>query len=184
MTDPSLLDTFTLDLPPIPGVRFIGFGHKARHGKDEAVKAITNMHPRRVQRFVFADALKAHCRVAHGMTVKDGKLLQEIGHGLRGEDPNLWIKALYYHVDELRPEVALISDVRYKNEADFIKKMGGTMIRVRRWVDGVPFVDPQRNGLHVSETHLDDYQFDYTIENDGWLGDLHAKATELFYLLD
>lgn len=183
MTDLALLDTFDLDLPPIPGVRFIGFGHKARHGKDEAVRALMNLDPRRMHRFAFADALKAHCRVAHGMTVKDGTLLQLHGHGLRGEDPNVWIKALYYHIDELRPEIALISDVRYKNEADFIKKMGGTMVRVRRWVDGEPFVDPNRNASHISEVHLNDYKFDYTIENDGALGDLYCKVTGLYYLL-
>jgi hypothetical protein len=168
----------------IPGVKFIGVGHKARHGKDSAVAAIHSVFPRETMRFAFGDPLKCVARVMYGMTEKDGRLLQAMGPQFRAQDPDVWVDAIYWHIDEVRPAVALISDVRYPNEAAFVKAMGGTMVKVeRRNEDGSLFIDRERNAQHESEILLDDYQYDHVIVNDGGLGDLALKATELFYAI-
>jgi hypothetical protein len=63
----------------------------------------------------------------------------------------------------------LITDCRFPNEADTVKKKGGLVIRVTR---------PQGNltDLHPSETSLDGYSFDYVINNDGPLDTLLPKV--------
>jgi len=87
----------------------------------------------------------------------------------------------------------IITDVRFPNEAKAIKDRGGIVIRVNRgkqcgsceseftkgsecpncrsgnWVHG------NIDSTHPSETALDDYEFDYVIENDGSLDELITK---------
>jgi hypothetical protein len=84
----------------------------------------------------------------------------EVGREMFGED--FWIN---YALDSIPDGAkAVIADVRYPNEADAIKKLGGKVIRV------------QRNGVvaaneHLSENALNDYEFDSIIKNDA---DIHS----------
>lgn len=52
----------------------------------------------------------------------------------------------------------VISDVRFKNEADSIKSRGGIVVRLTK----NSFVKAK----HKSETELDKYDFDYIINNE------------------
>lgn len=62
----------------------------------------------------------------------------------------------------------IITDVRFPNEAKAIKDRNGIIIRVNREdITGQNKLNP-----HTSETALDDYQFDYTIDNFGSITDL------------
>jgi hypothetical protein len=76
------------------------------------------------------------------------------------------------------PEIAIITDVRFPNEAAYVKENGGyTVDVVRRLEDGTQYLDPGRDPKHPSETALDDYTFDYVISvRDGDLVSLKAKA--------
>lgn len=168
---------------PIPGVKVIGLGHRARNGKDSVASWFMTYHPQRSRIYGFADALKMHCRVEHGMTEKDGPLLQRVGGAFRDKDPEVWIRALYYRLNEERPSYAFISDVRHTNEAEFVKSLGGVLIRVSRFLpDGTPFIDPSRDPNHPSECELQDYTgWDYTIKNDGSLQKLCQEADEAWH---
>jgi hypothetical protein len=154
------------DLRPIDGVTILGIGHKARHGKDMAASIMHSYLPQTSRILNFADDLKALCRAAYGMTVKDGKLLQEVGQAQREVDYHHWVKAMYWRIVELKPRLVIIPDVRYQNEADWIKRMGGTMLKVERRDKGVLFIDPDRDGTHISENELNDYQWDSVLRND------------------
>lgn len=129
-------------------------------------------------------------------------ILQKIGESLRnGVDENIWVDALLntsmLEVKEARSNKGIegdafpkesinriitvkkelpnwiITDVRYKNEADAIKSLGGILIRVDR--------NTELNDDHISETALDDYDgWDYVIDNNGTLGDLRNKVRELY----
>jgi hypothetical protein len=169
---------------PIPGTTFIGIGNKARHGKDTVAEAIVSRYSK-AKRFAFGDQLKAHCRVVHGMTKKDGALLQRIGKEKRDEDPDVWIRALYHWVDEVRPRYAVVSDVRMRNELNFIHSVGGYTIRVVRYKDdGSLFVADDRPADDISEVDIDHAVFDFTIRNDRSAGDLMVAATEVFFNID
>jgi hypothetical protein len=155
------------EFTPIPGLTVIGFGHKARHGKDTACAAILKVIPNSV-RVSFADDLYAYCRVMHGMTVKDAPLLQRVGVQMREADPCVWIRCAYSKMLQAAADGAtlvVIPDVRFKNELAFVRDLGGYAVKVTRLhpVTREAFVDPSRPADHPSETDLDNVWWDETI---------------------
>ena len=54
-----------------------------------------------------------------------------------------------------------VSDVRFPNEANMIRRLGGRTYRIERGADADAVCDP-----HVSEAGIDDLQVDGVIEND------------------
>jgi hypothetical protein len=98
---------------------------------------------------------------------------------------NTWVNALmvdYIALPQVGPEITedndyklpnwIITDTRFPNEAEAIKKADGIIIRVER--PGVKPINP-----HPSETGLDDWKFDYVINNDGSLKDLTKKVNKI-----
>lgn len=162
----------------------IGLGHKARHGKnyvaDQMILHAAKAHDRIARSYGFANTLKAHCRIAFGMTTKDAPLLQMVGTDLyRRQNPDIWVNALMYQLDEERPDIAIIADVRFPNEARAIQTRGGYLINIsRQTADGAPWVAGDRDPNHPSETALDNYEgWDHYIEaKDGQLGQLTYRA--------
>lgn len=161
----------------------IGFGNKARHGKDSAATAILEHIAARnlsiarhydkgyalpAAQFRFAEALYKEARELHGMTEKDAPLLQQIGSQRRSENENYWVNKVSVGTNAFfaaAPHgVVIITDVRYKNEAAWIKANGGFLINVSRYeADGSLFVAPDRPANHPSEVELDGYNWDYYI---------------------
>lgn len=162
----------------------IGLGYKARHGKnyvaDQMVLEAAKTYGLVARTYGFADALKAHCRVAFGMTKKDAPLLQMVGTDLyRRQNPDIWVNALMYRIEEDRPDIAIVADTRFLNEAAAIKSRGGFLINVtRQTVDGGLWVANDRDPNHPSETGLDDFGgWDHYIEAvDGHLVLLTYRA--------
>lgn len=96
------------------------------------------------------------------------RILQSLGVSCRdtfGED--CWVDAL--HRQRKEGERYVISDVRFPNEADYIKARGGILIRISR-----PGTGPVND--HPSETALDGTTADFYIVNDGTLPELHSKV--------
>lgn len=83
------------------------------------------------------------------------RLGTEAGRDLLGD--NIWVDAaLTGHPTDAK---IVVTDVRFPNEAERIKELGGLLVRVSR--PGVKAVN-----AHASETSLDDWDFDYTLENN------------------
>jgi hypothetical protein len=104
-------------------------------------------------------------------------LLQKVGTAFRETfGTNFWVKRLFGEIASQQPDIAFISDVRYKSEVEGIESAGGLVIRVNRdFSDG-----SESEQKHTSETELDDYKgFSFIVKNDGSLEDLSVKATEL-----
>ena len=98
------------------------------------------------------------------MTVRE--LLQKFGTAIRNEVcDDFWVKAC---LNNLEKDDYLITDVRFKSEAKGIKDLEGIIVRVNREGAGA--------GNHISEIDLDDYSFDYVINNDGDMEDLLLKV--------
>lgn len=165
-----------MDFKPISGTKVIGLGHSARQGKDTVANFMIDIMGSSVVRIGFADALYAVARVEHGMTTKDPALLQRLGTEVfRAKDPNTWIRTLYYTALDRKPEVLVIPDVRFPNEADFVHEMGGHLVKIVRYnLDGTKFQDPSRNPDHPSEASLNDYA--------GWDFELHAETSDMLKL--
>ena len=149
----------------------IGLGHRARHGKDTVAAEWIALQPRRVRRFSFADDLKAYCRIAHGMTTKDAPLLQRVGVEMREtRGADVWIRGVESQIAEIAPDIAVITDVRFQNEAVWVKAQGGVLVKVER-VDqttGALFQAADRDPHHPTEIDLADY--------DGWDHTIRARS--------
>lgn len=89
---------------------------------------------------------------------------------------NIWTRALGRQIAQHRAEwpCIVITDIRYPNEADLIKKMGGTLIRILR--------DTGTHGdalaSHLSEVSMDTYPTDLIIRNNSSIDDLN-RAIDL-----
>lgn len=174
---------------PIPGVMVFGLGHKARHGKDSAAQVLIETYPEYVKRYSFADAVRTYCRIEHGMTTKDAPLLQRVGVEMRERRSNVWIDTVYWSMVDNAPanhpitgthQIAIITDVRFQNEADFVKALGGEMIKVeRRDQYGTLFQAQDRDPNHISECDLSDYPWDHTLVATD-LASLRDRAKKLF----
>ena len=132
-------------------------------------------------------------------------LLQLLGTeaGRKIIHPNLWVNALFSRFLADTPAKHgyysrwIITDMRFPNELEAVKKRGGLTIRVnhfvcdqcdKRWVandDGRckscshPVKEPAYTGDHPSETGLDNAEFDIVMNNDGSLFDLVETIREL-----
>jgi hypothetical protein len=92
----------------------------------------------------------------------------EVGREMFGE--NFWVDAAMKRAKD--GDKIVFADVRFPNEADAIKKLGGKVVRVLR--DGILAANS-----HISETALDDYTFDVLIVNSGSLDELASMVEDV-----
>lgn len=87
-------------------------------------------------------------------------LLQNYGTEVRrGDDADYWVHKWVEKVgDSLKESLILVDDVRFKNESDTVKNLGGVLIRVVK-LDAMISSD-----THSSEHGMDMLVPDYTIE--------------------
>lgn len=177
----------------------VGITGYARSGKDTLAKSLKLRHG--FQRIAFADKLKELAlgtnpiiywdtyyefpvslsslvaslgwdRAKEHLEVR--QYLQRLGDHCRnvfGDD--VWIRATLPKLHALQDAGHHIAytDVRYPNEADFIRSKGGLIIKVVR-----PGVQPANN--HVTEKNVDLIQEDVLLHNDGSKTDLGRSASE------
>lgn len=112
-----------------------------------------------------------------GNTITNRRFLQLFGTEVgRNIDPDIWIKALMRRYKDESSDLAkpkwIITDVRFPNEADTIKREGGLLIRVNR--------ETNSNDSHPSEIALDNYEdFDEIIDNNGSMEDLIGQIYDI-----
>lgn len=97
------------------------------------------------------------------------RLLQVLGTdvGRRMFGENFWIDIALSGIKS--EDRVVISDVRFPNEGDAIRKLGGLLWRINRHNHSAV------NG-HASEHAMDNYMFNYVIYNDGTLDDLSEEV--------
>lgn len=82
----------------------------------------------------------------------------------RAQDPDYWVKKALDSIP-VGTNLAIFTDVRFKNEAEAIKAKGGHLIEVVRLnQDGSRFYSDDRPRDHASETELDGYNWDHFIK--------------------
>lgn len=120
----------------------------------------------------FSDVIETYgWEVAKDKFPEVRRLLQEYGVSVREIEPDFWIDAALAKAET--PGRYVITDVRFPNEVDAVRQdLGGIIVRIHR--PGLVSDD-----THASETALDDYEADYTIDNSGTLEDLAAQARML-----
>ena len=105
------------------------------------------------------------------------RFYQRLGtDGVRAIDPGFWTRIglqriAATHEDRLdsRARPVVVTDVRFPNEADGIRELGGVIVRIVR--PGLVSTDE-----HISEKALDNYRPDYVVKNDDDLDTLALRA--------
>ena len=171
-------------------MKIIALSGKKRSGKDTVYQEACHLfaeydlekngykdYGTAVGRVGFADPLKHEVSEATGFTtsfIEEHKhdfraLLQVWGTDFRrrfsGSD--YWIKKMDVILKKSAKfyDILFVTDCRFKNEADFIKDVGGYVVNVERRVQEEPEEDLTHT--HVSENDMDDYSpFDYVLNND------------------
>ena len=167
----------------------IGLGHKARQGKNTVAVEMLNACPLdcAVHMLAFADGVRKETNTAirqaggvreliegwqtagimpewvraESYPAKQRTLLQWYGTDYRrGKDPDYWVKRMDQTLLDLLPDVAIITDVRFPNEAEYIRSRGGFNVQLIRTTPP-DIVVPE----HESEKALDGYRdWHYTIK--------------------
>lgn len=161
----------------------IGIHGKARSGKDTCADYLVENH--RFKRYSFADPLKQGAQVMLDWGYEDvyGVRKDEVdpmyGFSPRyvlqtlGTDwgrvmlrDDIWIKVAESKVAQI--ERCVIPDIRFDNEANFIRENGGIVIHLTR--QDAPQVE-----AHASEEGIYMNIEDYVINNDGTLTELYES---------
>jgi hypothetical protein len=169
----------------------IGIAGKARSGKDTVGNFIVSAVGGYC--FGFADPIRSMMRqigidmsdpywtdhkeeVIPALGVSPRYLMQTLGTewGRELVNPDLWVTIAKQRVLSSGSSLAIATDVRFENEAAWIRDMGGTIIHIRRKLD--------KNDQHASEAGVAVQPSDITIDNDRDLEDLqHATHEALVY---
>jgi hypothetical protein len=169
----------------------IGFSGKIGSGKDYIAKEIVGTHLKNMGiqyiHMAFSDAIKVNLMATTDIsyeslyvkkTTESRNMLQKCGMKLRATDDSIWIKYLdsWLKVYVSRGfKVILISDVRFPIEVDYINERGGQIFRIiapERTLKKMSEETDNNIGeiekikTHISETELDNYDFDLIINND------------------
>ncbi|AWY39440.1 deoxynucleotide monophosphate kinase [Pseudomonas putida] len=176
----------------------IGLAGRARTGKTTAANHLVNVHG--FQGYAFADPLRDGLMNILNLSPCDfdgarkeqpiewlgrspRELMQSLGTdwGRDQVHPDLWLLLAAQNLEFLGQtnDTAtgfVISDLRFENEAEFVRKRGGMVIHFLR-PDAVE-VNP-----HLSEAGVGIQDCDLVLHNDGALEDLFGQLDEFFNAL-
>lgn len=168
----------------------IGLAGHARVGKDTAARYLA-AHLTLIS-YAFADPLKQALASMFNLTANQlegtekeqplpwlGKSPRELMQLLGTEwgrdlvHPQLWLLLAEQNLQLLAEhdqamQGVVIRDVRFDNEADWVRSKGGVILHISR-----RGIRPAND--HVSEYGVRHYRGDYVIENDGTLEELYAQ---------
>lgn len=97
-----------------------------------------------------------------------GTYLQIIATREREKDQDHWVKKLIENLPPISIDILIISDLRYKNELNYLQQHNYSQFIIRLQGDpGKVRQNSNRNLEHISEIDLDDYtKFDLIINTD------------------
>ncbi len=179
-------------------MKIITFGYKKCVGKNECAKFLgialkLNCPGTKIVHVSFAEKLKGICYQLFSwadlqpgvyyethrtekeqplpeMNLSPRDIWVGVGNALRTVYQNTWIKYALKKRDDC--DFAIISDLRFKNEANAIRAEDGILVKINR-----PDIE---QGTDPAEVDLDDFDdWNYVIENNGELGDLNKQMVML-----
>lgn len=175
----------------------IGFAGKKRSGKDSAAQYLMSKYP--FKRYAFGDPVKEICRILFGwnedqlfgekkeeitsLGISPRESFQKIGtdfgrDGINQLFPNLKIEAGSLWIEIFKRSSQnknlVISDVRFQNEANAIKELGGHVI----YIDSKYSIDD----CHLSE--MINISYDYKLENYGTIDEFYQNIESILSLIE
>ncbi len=129
-----------------------GFNDEQLYGsKKEDIDEFWGVNPRQIFQFVGTELFRNQMK----------NIIPDIGN-------DVWVKSMEKQILDIENiNVNLvITDIRFQNELDIIKKYGGVIIRVLR---------NDNNDNHESEKNIDQLTVDFELTNKSTLDDLYLK---------
>ncbi|MFB6726801.1 hypothetical protein ACFCV3_41920 [Kribbella sp. NPDC056345] len=101
------------------------------------------------------------------------RTLQHMGVGVRDLDPDFWVRIVLDAADTI-PGPVVITDVRFPNEVDAVRNhFRGRTVRIVNPRIARPAEE------HISESALDAYEPDVTVDNSSTIESLHLRADRI-----
>jgi len=169
----------------------IGLHGKARSGKTTTANMLVRDH--NFREVTFAESLKKICMEMFDLSFEQSygvlkevvdsrynmsprEIFQIVGtECMRKINPGIWIdKVKTFIVNHIDLIDIVISDVRFKNEFDFVESIGGHMVKIVR-IDG-PRLATQDTENHKSEVDLDG------VLNDQYSAVIEAESGDIEFL--
>lgn len=169
----------------------IGLTGKAGSGKDTVASFLDKKN---TDVFAFADPLKHACKILFNFTeeqlydpymkeqidIRWNKSPREIFQWLGTDVIRKHIKEDFFIINmknkiENSDKNIIITDVRFDNEAEFIKSIGGIIVKINR-----PNSKTTDHCDHLTEKGINEKFIDYIIINDGNLEFLKKNIIDLF----
>ncbi len=168
----------------------IGLSGYAQVGKDTVAQILVEDYG--YTRIGFADTIKKAAYLLDPIITLDGvrlahavdrygwdgakqvpevrRILQVLGSEIGRDliDPQIWVELTMHSVHQ--DDKIVISDVRFRNEAEEIKWKHGEIWRISRIQKGAPV------NVHRSETDMDSWDFDEYVSNNGSIDNLKQEV--------
>lgn len=173
LREPQRLAKVESVLRELPSIAISG---KAGAGKTTAAGILENAGYQSVS---IADPLKDIAEEVWGVGArKDRDILQPLGQRIRQMDEDAWSNLAIRRMQEaglgVSGKLFVIDDLRFPNEYHALRTEGFIVVRIEARTE-LRIVRLQNNGKlqnaeqlgDISETALDDAEFDYVIENNG-----------------
>lgn len=172
----------------------IGLAGKKRVGKDTIAAMIEEqLQFSKVQSIAFADPIKDALTEAlgiprfwfdsedfkerplpyYGITPRQAMQTFGTGWGREMVDDQIWVKRAKLRleaVEESGVDIAILTDVRFENEAELVRNLGGVVCHVTRGTG--------QNDAHESEQGLSPKFLEYELDNNGSVEDLYAGVKD------
>jgi hypothetical protein len=195
-------NTFELkfnEILPASFPKIIGLCGAAYSGKDTAALAISELDPELSEIFAFAGPLKDACKSLFNFTheqlydqdlkekVDDRfhksprQILQWLGTDILRNQINqdFFIMNMKQRIENSKANCIIISDVRFDNEAKFIKSLGGKIIKINR-ING----KTSEYSEHVTENGISSNLIDIIFYNDETLENFQKTIKNFIKLLE
>jgi hypothetical protein len=101
--------------------------------------------------------------VDEGWGVTPRYIMQTVGTKLREVCPRLWIHHVIRFVSSISDSHFVVSDIRFGNELDAIKKIGGEIWLIKR--DDAPEIDGKDHVNELELSSMPEEEFDRVIVN-------------------
>lgn len=170
----------------------IGLSGRARHGKTTVANAMMAYADRKgwpariydigqeVLRFCI-ETERLPSKARKELTRDELQTLVNVGFEKRQENASFWLDRIAARMYLDRPYLAIVPNIRYANEAQWIRSENGRLIRVVALNEnGSEYISPDRDCNHPSETELQFYPADYYITaKRGQINYLNALAVAI-----